>query len=145
MRKIAILLLCLLLLSTFTAFLPTGYAPDPSTFTLERPSADIDIQERVENAFTDGEASVGIGVAIDDYDENDGHYEGKDSVSLNVSMAANSRKGITYGCYMDSLFWIDENDLWYRIDYDNVGDNWGTWIDFPDADGWPFYVRFYGA
>lgn len=44
---------------------------------IERPAYDIDIKERTENACTNGEASVGIGVAIDDYDEAS-HYGGDD-------------------------------------------------------------------
>lgn len=58
MKKIIIpLLLTILLLPMVTL----AWA-----WEIKRPSGDIDFKERTENACTNGEASVGLGVCIDD-------------------------------------------------------------------------------
>jgi len=111
----------------------------------ERPRRDIDVGQRVENARTNGEVSVGLGIEVDDYDENAHECGGDDVVSLNVSMTANSRKGITYNYLVDWLWWISEGELYHRNVWSNVGDDWYTWVSFPDKDGYPFVFRFYGG
>jgi len=110
---------------------------------IERPSMDIDIKERTESACTNGEASVGLGICIDDYDENAGEYGG-DYVALNVSMTANSRMGIQYIREWRSLWWIPENELYYRNDYVGLGDDVGVWVNIPQ-EAVPFFFRFYGG
>lgn len=96
------ILLTVLLMQTF----PLAWA-----WQIERPYTDEEITDRVENSYTDGYASVGIGAAIDDYDEGAAKYGGSDYISMNVSMTANSRKGITYDYQWQSLEWIDESEL----------------------------------
>lgn len=53
--------------------------------------------------------------------------------------------GIKYDYDWQDLWWIPEDELWYRNDMVGVGDDWGAWIDFPSKDGYPFYFRFYGG
>ena len=84
-------------------------------WSIERPGGDINIGERTESGFTDNNASVGLGVVINDYYENFSDY-GRDFVHLNVSMTANSRKGIVYSYYDDSVsnWWVDPSQLYDR-------------------------------
>lgn len=116
---------------------------------IERPAYDIDIKERTENACTNGEASVGIGVAIDDYDEGAAQYGGDDCVTLNISMTANSRMGIAYdwNWYTDyNFWWIPESELYYRNDMIGVGDDVIVPVDIPQPwDVGYFAFRFYGG
>jgi len=108
---------------------------------IERPSYDIPIGERIGTANSDGKASAGLGVAVHKYYENDPRHFA-DYLYLNVSMTANSRKGITYGYNGESFWWIDENDLGSPCIRTGVGDEWGEWVDFP----YEYYgFRFYGG
>jgi hypothetical protein len=96
----------------------------------------------VQNSATDGIASVGLGVAINDYIERDPEYDGNDVIRLNFTMTANSRKYITYDMSNESLWWIYEEDL----DPDNKNvitevDDWGAWINIPLG----LRIRFYGG
>jgi len=60
---------------------------------IERPGAFIEVNDRVENAYTDGYASVGLGASIDWYLDNYGApYGSADVIKMNVSMTANSRE-----------------------------------------------------
>lgn len=79
----------------------------------------------MESAYTNGEASVGLGVTIDDYDEDVGEYPGSDVISMNISMTTNSRVGISYEYDIGGLWWIDEGLLYPRNDVD-LGDDDGT-------------------
>jgi len=110
---------------------------------IERPYRDMDIHDLVENSNTNNEASVGLGVWVDDYDENAGLY-GADYVEMNVSMTANSRMGITYQASWEDLWWFDEENGYvvdYYNEYSNVGSHWGAWVDFP-----PYLTfRFWGG
>jgi len=109
---------------------------------IERPHRDIDILDFVENCNTNNEASVGLGVWVDDYDENAGEY-GADYVAMNVSMTANSRMGITYKAPWEDLWWFDEENyvVDYYNEYSDVGVDWGAWVDFP-----PYLTfRFWGG
>ena len=110
---------------------------------LERPSDDIDIMERTENAFTDGDACVGIGVDIHSYEE-DCWPDDDDCVRLNVSMTANSRKGITYDFSLQTLWWIPEDNLAYRSERIGIGDDAIVPVYIPQSEGY-FACRFYGG
>jgi hypothetical protein len=112
---------------------------------VERPGASLHIYQRTDSSHTNGKASVGLGASIDAYWDTVNHYEGNDCIYLNVSMLANSRIGIEYESMLRNLWWIDESDLGYRNDIVGFGDDKGVWVDFPDADGYPFYFRFYGG
>jgi hypothetical protein len=112
---------------------------------IERPAYDIDIKERRENAYTNGEASVGIGVAIDDYDEGAADYGGDDYVTLNVSMTANSRMGIEYSWSWENLQWISESDLSNRSNITGLYDDKIFPIDIPQPTAFYFAFRFYGG
>jgi hypothetical protein len=94
---------------------------------VERPYRDVNIKDRTDNSYTNGEVSVGIGVAIDDYDEDDADYGGSDVISMNITTSANSRRGITY----DYSWWGDL--VWYDVygPTNIVGDDVGAWIDIP--------------
>jgi len=132
-KKISAILLLTLLALTIV--------PSVLAWTIERPSYDIRVGERVGTANSDGKASVGLGISIDEYDEGHGDYGGHDYINMNVSMTANSRKGIMYRCAWESLWWINENELAYKIVRNAVGDEWGDWVDIPE-----FYAfRFYGG
>lgn len=61
----------------------------------ERPGNDLDLSDRIENNWSDGNVSVGVGVDIYKYEKDDGSW-GPDTVRTRVSMAANSRRGILY-------------------------------------------------
>ena len=137
MKKLAAIILIFILVLQMASIV---YA-----WEVERPSNDINIKERTENASTNGEASVGIGVAIKDYNEAPNDYSA-DFVSLNVSMTANSRIGITYDCSWDNLWWVSEDDLWHRNDMVGVGDDVIIPIDIPQPpDIYYFAFRFYGG
>lgn len=134
-RQIACFLLVILMLNT----LSTVYA-----WTLERPGADMDINETVQSVNSNGEATVGLGVAISEYDEEDPIY-GSDSIMLNISMAANSREGIAYERSDVPLVWIPEDQLVYKTTNTGVGDEAVIAIDIPQNLGLGFRSRFYGG
>jgi hypothetical protein len=101
---------------------------------IERPYRDMDIHDLVDNCNTNDEASVGLGVWVDDYDENAGLYGGADCVEMNVSVAANSRTGITYDMTLEDFQWFGDEEgdiIEYYHEYSNVGEDWGAWVDFP--------------
>jgi len=112
---------------------------------LERP-ADVtsswSIDQRAENSYTNGEASVMLGVDISRYHVNFGAPYGNDDVlSMNISAPANSRKGIEYDQTVSSLVWRQEVDLNPRNVRVGVGDDWGSYVDFPPG----FIFRFFGG
>ena len=107
---------------------------------IERPHRSVNIKDRVDNSSTNGEASVGIGVAVNNYVEDFSDYGGDDFVTMNVSMTANSRRGITYNYYsLGGLLWWDVYDL-----AGISGDDEGSWVDIPQ-DPYTFEFRFYGG
>ena len=112
---------------------PTAFA-----WELERPSDDILISQRTENSATDGKVSVGLGVDIHKYYEDDPDFPawGDDYVKLRISATGNTRKIISYDVYDDYYSWHDKSELLYEIDLydDEVVDI------YP-----PFKVRFYGG
>jgi hypothetical protein len=136
-KIVSITLLFILVLQTVSI----AYA-----WEVERPAGTIDIIDRTENAYTNGEASVGLGVSIDKYIEHFSDYEGADFLNLNVSMTANSRMGIKYTYDWESLWWIPESELYYRNDMVGVGDDVIIPIDIPQPpDVYYFAFRFFGG
>jgi len=134
MKKIIVpLLLTILLLLMITS----AWA-----WEIERPGGDIPIRERTESAYTNGEASVGLGVVVNNYYEQHPDYN-TDYVHLNISMTANSRKGITYNFGQESLWWVSEDELWYRSDRVGAGDDVVIPIDTSQYED--FIFRFYGG
>jgi hypothetical protein len=132
-----LLLICLLAL----------HAPQAKALTIwqyPRPPEDgttyaTPINERMDSAYTDGKASVGLGVNIGSYYENwePGHYPfyGNDGFSLRVVATGNSRKILDYGVSGDNYYWHDglSNTL-------SLGDDAGAWLDVI-----AFKFRFYGG
>jgi len=118
----------LILLSTF---------PMVMAWEMERPSWSIsNMIERTENVTSCGDASVGIGVHVQEFDEDAAKYGGDDYVTLRVAATANTRKGITY-CYNTFDYLWD----WIEAPYSTgiTGDDQGKWFNLS------FPVRFYGG
>ncbi|MGQ9459970.1 MAG: hypothetical protein ACUVRA_01895 [Candidatus Bathyarchaeaceae archaeon] len=131
MKKfVTLAILAVLLLQTVSV----GWA-----WQMERPHRPIAVQDRVESASTNGEASVGLGVAAYNYIEGPDRYGASDFLSMNVSMTANSRVGISYKYDIGSLWWIHEDLLFPRYTL-NLGDDDGAWVDMPYG-----IFRFYGG
>jgi len=112
--------------------------PPVMALELERPGGDIQVDERTENAFTDGKAAVGLGVHAEKYYENDPDFpaNGKDYLKLRISATANTRKILEYagGEYSYDYSWHD--NLPYTLP---LGDDRRTNISkIADA-------RFYGG
>jgi hypothetical protein len=105
---------------------------------MERPSFFISgiSHGAVQNAATDDEASVGLGVDVNTYHENEDDWGGDDGVTLRVAATGNTRKAITYvhNTYDELWDWI-----WANEPTGLTQDNCGAWFDLP------FSVRFYGG
>lgn len=101
----------------------------------ERPSAYFAINSREDNAGTNDEASVGLGVHVQEYKEN-WYDDWRDGVTLRVIATANTRKAITYGqtVFSGLIDWVEATAL-----TGITGDNSGVWLTLP------FPVRFYGG
>lgn len=105
---------------------------------VERPSNDIDFyEERIENCKCDEEVSVGIGVDIHKYVENDtwAPFNDRDGFIIRVVGTANARKGIYYDWDWQNpipLGPIFENTL-------NLGDDNGDWVDLSYIGKVAFY------
>ncbi len=115
---------------------------ESDTWSIYRPSSDTPpLEQRVQNATTDEEASVGIGVDILRYFENapDPPYEDKDGVRFRVVATANTRKGINYQSSLGVglMDWIEANTPIPGMD--PPGDDDRAWVELP------FPVRFYGG
>ena len=138
-----------LIITVFLILILSQILPQVLAWQIERPhrGEPLDIYDslrHVQKKNTDGYASVGLGVAIDQYIEDFDDYSA-DFINWNVTMTANSRKYITYDSYWQSLFWIDENWLYNKNVMTGVGDNWGCWMDIPDCAGYQVVFRFYGG
>lgn len=98
MKKRLSLILTALLLSSI---IPTAFA-----WEIDRPSTSLSFfKERAENATTNDEASVGLGVQVATYLENDADYD--DGMNLRISATANTRKGIDYCVFNAQYSWVD--------------------------------------
>jgi hypothetical protein len=128
-RKVLIsTLIPILLLSGLLVF-PVSAA---SSWSKPRPSTYTPYFETIENAYTDGKASIGVGVNIWDYVERPAGYP--DVLTLRISASANSRVGIQYNIEPYGWYWGGVSN--------SVGitqDNSATKLNLP------FTVRFYGV
>jgi hypothetical protein len=109
----------------------------PRVFALEyeRPDDYVSIGDRVDTSYTDGQASIGLGVHIDSYYENDPSFNEYDVLSLRISATANTRVGITYEIGdVYSFFWYDVSTNNYYLE-----DGQSVEVILP------FTLRFYGA
>jgi hypothetical protein len=145
-RLVAGFLIVFLLLGTLTYVVPVFGQKEGSEWEMYRPSLppneSLPIEERVQNANTSDEASVGIGVYIMDYVENWSWapYYNRDGVHFRVAATANTRKGITYDCFGPSSIlpdeWIDATE---PVKPGGLADNSGTWLNIS------FPICFYGG
>jgi len=95
-----------------------------SSWSKPRPSNDTDYFETIGNAYTNGIASVGMGVQIWDYNERAAGY--LDELNLRVSVSANTRVGIGYNINPCSYAWFSVSNS-TNITLDNSG----VWLDLP--------------
>jgi len=141
LKKIVItgFLILLLMLSLLPSMVSAQN--EESVWSMYRPSSYTPINERVQNAATDDEASVGIGVEIVEYFDNTTRepYQGDGGVTLKVAATANTRKGITYQSSwgLGLMDWIEANTPIPGMDPPEDDDV--VQVDLP------FPVRFYGG
>ena len=114
--------------------------PQVFAWELERPGGMIPVNERDENATTNENASVGLGVHIYTYNENGGGWPsyGKDYAQLQIVATANTRGILQYVCAERRYSWIEESFLPSQI---CLGDEQVVLISLGD----PYKVRFYGG
>ena len=114
---------------------------EESVWSMYRPSSYTPINERVQNAATDDEASVGIGVEIVEYFDSTTRepYQGDGGVTLKVAATANTRKGINYQSSwgLGLMDWIEANTPIPGMDPPEDDDV--VQVDLP------FAVLFYGG
>jgi len=111
--------------------------PSALAFETERPSGFVDYgTTREDKAYSDGVGSVGLGVHVKYYREND--QERGDYVEFRAIATANTRQVLTYGISTASYSWHTVSNPTYV-----TGDNEVRWVSFgqyPDR-----LVRFYGG
>lgn len=135
MNAASVILLFLLVTSSVSATYGWSY---------ERPDGSVHIVDRTENSLTDGNASVGLGVASWMYDKAPTEYGNSDCVRLNMTATANSRTGIAYTSSWIDYRWYPENELRCRVDRTNVGDDVIVPVNIPLDEGFTA-CRFYGG
>ena len=129
-RKILVsILIPILLLSGLLVF-PVSAA---SSWSKPRPSSNTDYYDTIGNAFTNGIASVGMGVHIFHYHET-GAPDDNDYLRFRVSVSANTRKGVYYDVQQWSYNWYEVSDP-TGITGDDAGVNLTL----------PFTVLYYGV
>jgi hypothetical protein len=105
---------------------------------IERPAANLEFNVHEDSAGSYDEASVGLGVEIFEYKENNGMapFNGRDGLMIRAIATANTRKGIIYGqTVFSGLYdWVEA-----VTETGITGDNSGAWFTLP------FPVRFYGG
>jgi hypothetical protein len=102
-----------------------------SGWSKPRPSSFVTYNEKIENAYTDSKASVGLGVHIFEYVERSTDH---DYLTFRFSVPANTRVGIEYDIRSTRYTWVDVSNPTGITQDDN-----GTWCDLP------FPVLFYGV
>ncbi len=130
-KKILVsIVILIMLLSTVFIFSVSA----TSTWSKPRPSDDATYNETIGNADTDGIASIGMGVDIAEYYEDD-QIMG-DFLTFRVSVSANTRKGIEYYVYEEP-----SDYHWYEVSTPTgiIYDNQATKILLP------FTVQYYGV
>jgi hypothetical protein len=134
---VSLLLIALLLLMSVRVVVAQEEEP---TWEMERPSYEVNINQRTENSYSDGEASVGLGVHVAGYQEDypGTYYDGDDGVELRIAATANTREAINYE------FDISDNpfDPWFSPPFGdvlNLGDNEGAWVNLPIGRSVAFY------
>jgi hypothetical protein len=93
----------------------------------------LNIGERVENAYANNEAAVGIGAHVAWYIENPDPsvppFNGRDGFVLRVVGTANTRKGIWYKTeYFYSHYFPSKPELEHELEF---SDNYGGWATLP--------------
>jgi hypothetical protein len=106
---------------------------------IQRPSYDMDIGQRVEESSTDNKASVGLGLHVIEYEEDEPGYPywGNDGLGMYIVATSNSRKILDYGASDANYDWHNGDALDYRL---FLGDNQGDWINIEG-----FRTRFFGG
>ena len=114
---------------------------------LERPSDHFTIDERVENATTNGKAEVGLGVHVGYYLENsplppsDGN---DDTVALRIVATGNTRRILEYDWSEGFPYlWVDDSSLSEAWLFDD--DIVCLWMHSPETPDPLCTVRFYGG
>ena len=112
-----------------------NYPLHAHAFEMERPSDYVTVNRRVENAYADLLAAVGVGVHICSYKENtpDTPFVGRDGFMLRIVGTANTRKGIWYEYEpSESDAFPFKPNLPQQV---TLGDDEGIWVDtgFPVA------------
>lgn len=80
--------------------------PSVWAWEIERPSEHLGfVKQRTDNATTNGESTVGLGVHVFNYEENDEVHG--DAMNLKVSATTNTREGIAYSWWNRSYSWVD--------------------------------------
>jgi hypothetical protein len=141
MRKVipAVFVLAFLLL----AFIPHRASAFESWWDMPRPEPETGlryytyVEELHQSAKSDNKASVGLGVYINKYHENDdpvAPFYGNDGVDCEIAVTSNSRKIINYGLLSDTYVWHNV------INQLTLGDNTCASISIPG-----FKARFYGG
>ncbi len=110
-------------------------AQETFDWEIGRPSDYTGINERVESSYSDGAATVGLGVNISTYYENDAQLGGRDGVGLLIAATANTREIISYAASATPYTWYTVDEPTYI-----TGDDESKGIP-------PFLapVRFYGG
>jgi len=111
----------------------------PNDWSKPRPLGYTLYDETIGNGKTDGVASIGMGVHIGQYSENDPAYNYNDHLSLKVSASANTRAGIQYDVLEE-----DYNYDWCEVSEPTgiTGDNDGTWL-YPEFTFLYYGIEYY--
>jgi hypothetical protein len=105
-----------------------------SALTLEKPATTFVIEQRRDNATTNNEATVGVGVHIWEYEENNPNRG--DNVELRIVGSANSRQILSYWVHEDAYNWHEQL---YEPHELYLGDSEVCKINLE------YLVRFYGG
>lgn len=143
MVKLASVFLILAFLSTMSLV---------QALQVERPDQSVQVDRVLgsNNAGTVSDAGVSLAAYVGQYIQNDGSPYWGDYVSMNVSMAANTRRGIVYTdsgltSLYPSISWIFDTNLGgvydWKVEYPNLGDDYGFWVDLP----LDHFLVFYGV
>lgn len=141
MRKQWISLLLLAILLLMIPKLVIAQEEEEPAWEIERPwNTQEGINGFIENSYSNGEASVGLGVHVDACREEatSPPFNGSDGVELRIAASANTREAIDYGFYtMQTPF-----DPWFSPPFENVlnlGDDDGAWVNLPLSMPVAFY------